>query len=114
MKNRRPTVQELSLIEFLVANAFVKIKDNWNGKLLVKPMSDGDMGSLCLCTDDRVSEEKRFFGKIASECKFVDKDGVVVIASLIIDTDGNLFELDIWKTNFEKLIEIPLTFEYLT
>ena len=34
-------------------------------------------------------------------------DGVEVIASLNVDVDGVLFELDIWKTNFEKLVKLP-------
>lgn len=41
------------------------------------------------------------------ETQFTDIDGVEVIASLNVDVDGVLFELDIWKTNFEKLVKIP-------
>ena len=35
---------------------------------------------------------------------WVDK---LVIASLNVDVDGVLFELDIWKTNFEKFVKLP-------
>jgi len=42
-----------------------------------------------------------------SEHLFLDVDGVTVIASLNIDKDGNLFELDIWKTDYSPLIKYP-------
>ncbi len=51
--------------------------------------------------------EDRKFGRRASECQFTDEDGVEVLASLNLDQDGNLYELDIWKTDFGKLIRIP-------
>jgi len=38
---------------------------------------------------------------------FTDNDGVRVIASLNMDSNGNLFEMDIWKTDFSSLINIP-------
>ncbi len=47
------------------------------------------------------------FGKQISDFQFTDVDGVEVIASLNVDSDGNLLELDIWKTDFGKLIKLP-------
>ena len=49
----------------------------------------------------------RKFGRQISDFQFTDVDGIEVIASLNVDSDGNLFELDIWKTDFGKLIELP-------
>ena len=46
-----------------------------------------------------------------SECQFKDIDGVPVIASLYLDKDNELFELDIWKVDFSKLEMIPSHFE---
>lgn len=46
-------------------------------------------------------------GRQISEFQFTDIDGVEVIASLNVDVDGVLFELDIWKTNFEKFVKLP-------
>ena len=54
-------------------------------------------------SDDR--DEK--IGKRASACQFTDDDGVEVVASLNLDQHGNLHELDMWKTDFGKLIRIP-------
>ena len=74
--------------------------------IIVKPMSDGGMGSLLLFSSKK-NNENRFFGKQLSEFQFTDIDGINVIASLNVDTDGELFELDIWKTDFSKLKKIP-------
>jgi hypothetical protein len=50
-------------------------------------MQDGSMGSLSLLFVSQ-SKEKRVFGEQISECRFLDKDGVDVIASLNVDQDG--------------------------
>lgn len=72
-------------------------------------MNDGGMGSLYLFPNG-VIIEKRSFGKCVSTCQFTDKDGVEVIASLNVDKNGELFELDIWKTDYSPLISIPEKF----
>lgn len=74
--------------------------------IIARPMSDGGMGSLLLFSNKK-EQKKRLFGKQLSEFRFTDIDGVSVIASLNVDTDGELFELDIWKTDFSKLKKIP-------
>ena len=64
------------------------------------------MGSLRLFPEGRATQ-KSIFGKQVSEYQFADSDGTQVIASLYVDQNGELFELDIWKTDFGKLICIP-------
>ncbi|MDP5211355.1 hypothetical protein [Microbulbifer sp. 2205BS26-8] len=108
---RKPTVDELRLITNLVSKANdLQLPINWSEKILVKTMSDGGMGSLRLDISGLFSKD-RIFGKQVSECKFIDIDAVEVIASLYVDQNGDLFELDIWKTNFEKLKQIPKNFK---
>ncbi|MEC3882013.1 DUF6984 family protein [Parapedobacter sp. 10938] len=51
--------------------------------------------------------EHRKLGEQVSDFQFTDVDGVEVIASLNVDTEGQLFEVDVWKTNFEKLLRFP-------
>ena len=68
-------------------------------------MDDGGMGSLRLQVD--TSGGIRRFGRCASELRFRDVDGVLVVATLNIDDAGLPFELDMWKTNFEPLKAIP-------
>ncbi len=79
---------------------------DWKSSLLVRSMNDGAMGSLYLFPQGKIVED-RIFGEQVSDFQFTDIDGVKVIASLNVDRDGNLFELDIWKTDFGKLISYP-------
>jgi hypothetical protein len=104
--NRKPTVQELKLIELLVEKASINLSSNWRDELTVKNMDDGQMGSLRLYPDRDIIK-KRIFDKCVSEYQFNDIDGILVIASLYIDSENKLFELDIWKTNYEPLKRLP-------
>ena len=76
-----------------------------DANLLVEEMNDGGMGSLLLSPRPSTPRARRF-GKQAADCRFLDADGVVVIASLNLDKAGELFELDIWKVNYAPLIRI--------
>lgn len=73
-------------------------------------LEDGGMGSLALFPCDTFNKV-RHFGSQVSECQFRDTDGVLVVASLYLDEDDKLYELDMWKVDFSKLINIPTHFE---
>lgn len=104
---RSPSKDEVRLLEFLLSKAQIGVlSEDWRAKLRVSEMEDGGMGSLRLFPDGSQVEDRKF-GRRASECQFTDEDGVEVLASLNLDQDGNLYELDIWKTDFGKLIRIP-------
>jgi hypothetical protein len=104
--NRKPKREEVELIDFLIKKSLKKISSDWKEKITVQPMNDGRMGSLVICTNDKKEQDQRF-GEQISEYHFTDKDGIDVIVSLNVDNNGNLFELDIWKTDFTPLIEFP-------
>lgn len=104
--NRKPTSQEERLIEILLQKSFLEIPEDWKEGLTVRPMDDGMMGSLYLYPQGKNITDRKF-GKRISDYQFTDVDGVEVIASLHVDSDGDLFELDIWKTDFGKLIKLP-------
>ncbi len=104
--HRKPTLQEEKLLEHLITIASKKILPNWKEGLFVSPMDDGEMGSLYLFPKIERNKDRKF-GEQVSEFQFTDADGIEVIASLNVDICGNLFELDIWKTDFSKLIELP-------
>ncbi|MGM9508117.1 DUF6984 family protein [Larkinella sp. GY13] len=108
--NRKPSVQEERLLELLVKNAIIDFPLNWKNNLLVRSMEDGKMGSLYLYPNG-VYNENRKFDKQVSEYQFKDEDNVEVIASLYVDDNGNLLELDIWKKDFNPLINIPYKLE---
>lgn len=104
--HRKPTHQEMRLLELLISKTSMTLPANWKENLLVRPMEDGEMGSLIIFPDG-ILDEKRIFGEQISEFQFKDQDGVDVIASLNLDNNGKLFELDIWKIDFNKLIRLP-------
>lgn len=103
---RIPTKKEERLLEVLIKNASIPFPSNWKEGLLVCPMDDGGMGSLYLFTKGETNKDRKF-GEQVSEYQFTDEDGVEVVASLNVDDCGSLFELDIWKTDFSKLIRMP-------
>ena len=104
---RNPSPDELRLLDFLVCGAkcFVAPQE-WQARMMVAEMNDSGMGSLRLFPEGSDVVDSHF-GKRASACQFTDEDGVEVIASLNLDQRGSLYELDIWKTDFGKLIRIP-------
>jgi hypothetical protein len=104
--SRKPTIQEEKLLELLVQKSSMAIPENWKDRLLVRPMDDGEMGSLYLFPQGEVIEGREL-GEQISDFQFTDLDGVEVIASLNVDNNGKLFELDIWKTDFGKLLKFP-------
>jgi hypothetical protein len=100
-ENRPPSEFERQVLEQLIQQArFDRAIDL--DSLQVQEMPDGGMGSLYLVhpTKDR---SFRKLGQRVSEMQFADHDGIRVIASLNVDKEGDLFELDIWKTNFQPL-----------
>lgn len=103
--DRKPTTQEIAILELLIKKSSVPIPKKWKKDLLVRPMDDGGMGSIQLFSNKE--NKNRVFGKQVSEYQFIDLDGVEVIVSLNVDIEGDLMELDIWKTDFSKLIQFP-------
>jgi hypothetical protein len=75
--------------------------------LQVKPMRDGGMGSLRIAPFDSA----RKFGSVASECHFYDLDGMLILATLILDQHGVPFEIDMWRVDFSYTMRWPLPSE---
>ncbi|WP_036059263.1 hypothetical protein [Leptospira sp. P2653] len=76
---------------------------NW---IPVQELSDGHMGSIRFIHDPNEKTDRQF-GRIWKEVWFYDEDGVIVFAAIILDKTGLVFELEIWKTNFEPLQRYP-------
>ncbi|TFV94864.1 hypothetical protein E4M00_17060 [Leifsonia flava] len=68
------------------------------------------MGSLLILPLEVAADAKRRFGREVAELRFVDGDGVPISAALNVDSDGNLFELDMFKGDGSPLIRIPDAF----
>ena len=95
---RHLSPEERTLVTFLLASkADVRPVND-----LVQDMRDGGMGSLRFAGPDN-----RAYGRTLAQAEFRDADGVAVSPALHLDTDGELFELDIWKVDFSPLVRIP-------
>lgn len=106
MPLRKPSEHELRFIAFMIRESETKMNDAWKQTLMVSPMDDGGMGSLLLYPEGKIISGRKF-GRLLFEVEFRDADGVAVIASLNLDQHDDLFELDIWKVNFDPLIRLP-------
>ena len=106
MALRQLTKGEETLLSILVSRSTIKIAPDWKANLLVSPMDDGGMGSLLLFPEGK-QRDHRQFGQTVAEYQFRDADGIDVLASLNLDENGDLFEMDIWKTTFDPLLEFP-------
>ena len=71
---------------------------------LVKDSPDGGMGSLRF---KAAADHDQRFSKEIGEVLFADQDGVMVSATVNLDNNDELFELDIWKTDFSPLKRYP-------
>jgi len=103
---RKMTDNERHLLSTLVVKANLKLSDNSVNSTLVENMEDGSMGSLILYPPDYLGASRNF-GRQASDIIFQDTDGVNCIATLYLDENDKPFELDIWKTDFSPLIQLP-------
>ncbi len=74
--------------------------------LKVEDMLDGGMGSLYIVHSQKTKKERKI-DKSIIEKQFYDVDDVPISVCINIDTDGNLFELDIWRVDFNPLIRFP-------
>ena len=106
MPLRKPTNIEMRFIAYMIREGKGNFKTNWSDKLMVAPMDDANMGSLLLYPEGSVNPD-RIYGSTLYELEFKDADRVTVVASLNLDQHGDLFELDIWKVNFDPLIQLP-------
>jgi hypothetical protein len=102
---REPSEPERGLLAAM-ARLATDVDPAWIEGIKVRSMNDGGMGSLELAPQVRPAQQ-RCFGKKVAEYQFVDADGVEVVVSLNVDADGTPFELDIWKTDFSPLVQMP-------
>lgn len=94
------SADELPLVSFLFGLA--RLVEKPEG-FMVEPLSDGGMGSLAFAP---VAKMRRF-GRMAAECRFHDRDGVLVTAALNLDQYGAPLELDVFKVDFSALKQWP-------
>ena len=69
---------------------------------VVYDFDDGGMGTIKL-----TNNPERIYGKDILQVNYIDSDTTPVIIVLTLDDKDELFELDFWKVNFEKLLRYP-------
>lgn len=110
MKKRKLRQEEISLITWMIKDTpeGLRIIDNLD-KLIVEEMNDGGMGSLRIVNDeyDNGRPEKRRYARDLAKVDLYDIDGVPVFISVVLDTDGNFFDLDVFKADFSQLKKFP-------
>ena len=94
---------EIPLVKYLIRKAGLTAEFSNLDRISVKSMKDGGMGSLRFITNTTNPK----LSSVAAECLFHDSDGIKVSATLNLDQNGQLFELDIWKVNFDPLLKWP-------
>ncbi len=102
MRNLRDN--ERNLIECLLNKSELSNINLEN--LQVEEMTDGGMGSLYFVNAEKNRNERRL-GKRICERQFSDSDSIPILVSVNVDEAGVLFELDIWKVDFSRVIKFP-------
>ena len=104
MRYRKPSREELQLLEFMLNKAHIKVLYKpWKNRVLVVPMQDGGMGSLRWCLTGVPYEQSPPL-HFAVDHEFLDTDKVPVLVTLYIDNRQQVFELDVWKADFSPLV----------
>jgi hypothetical protein len=75
--------------------------------LRVVEMNDGKMGSVYILHPLKPRSARRF-GRELGTLMLKDSDGVDVSVALNLDRDGDLYEIDIWKTDFSPTVKLML------
>jgi len=68
-------------------------------------LDDGNMGSIQFV--DPENRSGRMYSSDLIEASYIDKDGIDVLITLILDNYNNLYELEFWKADFSELIDYP-------
>ena len=104
---RSLSIQERALIDaLLAAKPEAKHLIGHLDDLAIIPMKDGGMGSLLLVPKG-LGDASRQLGQRLVLGEFTDADGVPVSVALNVDKQGQLYELDLWKVNFARLVRLP-------
>ena len=107
MALRKPSEAEAKLLDHLVVLAGeLPRAESDCAALVVETMNDGGMGSLRLFPPG-TRGKARIFGRRVSAWEFDDLDGVRVLVSLVVDADERLYELELWKSDFGRLLQLP-------
>ena len=99
-QTRKIRENEKELIVFLLENLNQSVSDYPINEDVFE-YEDGKMGSISLNNDPDA-----YAGDLI-QVEYVDTDNTLVMITLTHDTEGQLLDLDFWKTDFSKLLKYP-------
>ncbi|RRD39662.1 hypothetical protein EII29_06380 [Leptotrichia sp. OH3620_COT-345] len=104
---KRPlTDNEVNLLKILLDNLDFKYsKINISFPDNVITLDDGGMGSFLFYYDEKIQNNLEIVP--ISEYQFKDKDDIPVLVTLYSYSNGQLYEVDIWKVDFTPLLTYP-------
>jgi hypothetical protein len=124
--------KKLLLAMPIAEHKYRKIIENLIDEFIVEEMEDGGMGSLAFnlignnylrengiktqgphkCKNAKVHFNNRVFSKIISEIETNDSDGIPVSIALYVDNFDNIYELDVWKVNFDRTYDLSVCYDH--
>ena len=103
---RRPTLEELILIEYLAQKAQYTLEPDWQQGIWVEPITEERIGPIATAMNN--GEPVKYKpSHVVSDCMFYDADNKGAAAYLLVDDDGCLCELDLWKGGEPEIFSLP-------
>lgn len=99
-QTRRIRENETALVAFLLQKLNLKLED-FSISEEVFEYEDGKMGSISL--NNRPDD---YAGDLI-QVQYIDSDDTPVVITLTHDHEGQLLDLDFWKTDFSKHLRYP-------
>ena len=103
---RRPTPEELLLIEFLAKKVKYPLAHEWQQGVWAEPTTDDKIGPIAIAMNNGELMKCKP-SHVISDCMFYDADNKGVAAYLLVDDDGCLCELDLWKGGEPEIFSLP-------
>ena len=103
---RRPTPEELLLIEYLAQKGQYRLEPDWQQGIWVEPITEERIVPIAIAMNN--GEPVKYKpSHVISDCMFYDADNKGVAAYLLVDDDGYLCELDLWKGDEPEILSLP-------
>lgn len=103
---RRPTPEELILIGYSAQKAQYTLEPDWQQGVWAEPTTDDKIGPIAIAMNN--GEPVKYKpSHVVSDCMFYDADDKGVAAYLLVDDDGCLCELDLWKGGEPEIPSLP-------
>lgn len=99
---RKLREEEKRLITDMLSEKIIDLTNAEIDSALVIDLNDGNMGSIRFIYDT----DSTYQAQIAS-AEYADSDGAIVSIAINTNTQGNLYEIDFWKTDFSALLKYP-------